>query len=58
MAVENEAAISTKEKMLRPHNSLTGKAQRIVQDLGTGYERAKEKRNKVLDIKSEFYKIK
>lgn len=55
--MKNEAAISTKEKMLRPHNSLTGKVQRIVQDLGTGYERAKEKRNKVLDIKSEIREI-
>jgi hypothetical protein len=45
----DEAAISTKEKMLRLQNSLTGKALRMVKDLGftvNAYERAKEKLEK------------
>ena len=34
MSVVDEVAISTKEKMLRLQNSLTGKALRMVKDLG------------------------
>jgi hypothetical protein len=49
MSVVDEAAISTKEKMLRLQNSLTGKALRMVKDLVftiNAYERAKEKLEK------------
>ena len=49
MSVVDEAAISTKEKMLRLQNSLKGKALRMVKDLGftiNAYERAKEKLEK------------
>lgn len=49
MSVGDEAAISTNEKMLRLQNSSTGKALRIVKDLGfttNAYERAKAKLEK------------
>ena len=49
MSVVDEAAISVNEKMLRLQHSLTGKALRMVKDLGytmNAYERAKEKLEK------------
>lgn len=49
MSVVDEVAISTKEKMLCLQNSLTGKALRMVKDLGftvNAYERVDEKLEK------------
>ena len=49
MSVVDEAAISTNEKMLRLQNSLSGKALRMVKDLGfttNAYARAKAKLEK------------
>ena len=49
MSVVDKAAISVNEKMLRLQHSLTGKALRMVKDLGytmNAYDRAKEKLEK------------